>query len=64
VTRLSPADAVTALLGTEKVATERVDSALAWLAVAGQLVERVPVYRLGFRPTVELWDFLATIPTL
>lgn len=64
VTRLGPADAVTALLGTEKVATERVDSALAWLAIAGRLVERVPVYRLGFRPTVELWDFLATIPTL
>jgi hypothetical protein len=63
-TRLSPADAVTALLGTEKVATERVDSALAWLTVAGRLVERVPVYRLGFRPTVELWDFLTTIPTL
>ncbi len=64
VTRLSPADAVTALLGTEKVATERVDSALAWLAIAGRLVERVPVYRLGFRPTVELWDFLASISTL
>jgi len=62
VTRLSPADAVTALLGTEKVATERVESALAWLAVAGRLVERVPVYRLGFRPTDELWDFLATLP--
>lgn len=64
VTRLNPGDAVTALLGTEKVATERVDSALAWLTVAGRLVERVPVYRLGFRPTVELWDFLATIPAL
>ncbi|OQA42887.1 MAG: hypothetical protein BWY52_02076 [Chloroflexi bacterium ADurb.Bin325] len=62
VTRLDPADAVAALLGTEKVATERVESALAWLAAADGLVACVPVYRLGFRPTVELWDFLATVP--
>ncbi len=57
--RLAPAEAVMALLTTEKVATERTESAGAWLAVAGRLVDRVPVFRLGFRPTVELWDFLA-----
>lgn len=56
---LRPAEAVAALLGTEKVAAERVDSAAAWLAVAGRLVATVPVHRLGFRPTPELWPFLA-----
>jgi hypothetical protein len=56
--RLGPGAAAAALLGTEKVATERVESADAWLAVAGRLVASVPVYRLGFRPTAELWDFL------
>ncbi len=57
--RLAPAEAVMALLTTEKVATERTDSAGAWLAVAGRLVDQVPIFRLGFRPTTELWDFLA-----
>lgn len=57
--RLGPAEAVMALLGTEKVATERAESADAWLAVAEKLVAHVPVYRLGFRPEGELWDFLA-----
>lgn len=59
LTRLRPAEAVAALLATEKVATERVESAAAWLAVAGRLAAAVPVYRLGFRPTAELWAFLA-----
>lgn len=59
LTPLRPAEAVAALLGTEKVATERVDSAAAWLAVAGRLAAAVPVYRLAFRPTRELWDLLA-----
>lgn len=63
LTRLRPAEAVAALLNTEKVATERVESADAWLAVAGRLAAAVPVYRLGFRPTAELWSFLAR-PTL
>jgi hypothetical protein len=55
---LGPAEAVMALLTTEKVATERADSAAAWLAVAERLIARAPVYRLGFRPTPQLWDFL------
>lgn len=57
--RLSQAEAVMALLTSEKVATERTDSAAAWLAMASRIVANVPVYRLGFRPTYELWDFLA-----
>jgi hypothetical protein len=55
---LSRGDAVLALLTTEKVAVERVSSASAWLATAGNLVDRVPTYRLHFRPTQELWPFL------
>ena len=58
--RLGSAEAVMALLTTEKVATERADSAAAWLAVAERLIARTPVYRLGFRPTPELWDFVST----
>ncbi|MCZ7574614.1 MAG: hypothetical protein M5U01_39185 [Ardenticatenaceae bacterium] len=56
--RLNPAAAAIALLGTEKVATERVPSAAAWLDVAGRLVTRLPVYQLHFRPTPRLWSFL------
>ncbi len=56
---LSPGQAVTALLTTEKVATERVESADAWLRVAGAIIHRVPVNTLAFRPTPELWAFLA-----
>ena len=59
LTPLSPAQAVAALLTTEKVATERVESADAWLNVAGAIVARAPVYTLAFRPTPELWTFLA-----
>ena len=59
LTPLRPAEAVAALLSTEKVATERVESAEAWLAVAGRLAATVPFFRLGFRPTAELWIFLA-----
>jgi len=55
---LSHGDAVLALLTTEKVAVERVSSAAAWLTTAEKLVDRVPTYRLHFRPTVELWPFL------
>jgi len=58
--RLGSAEAVMALLTTEKVATERADSAAAWLAAAERLIARTPVYRLGFRPTPELWDFIST----
>lgn len=59
LTRLSPGESVVALLTTEKVAIERTTSAGAWLAVAEKLIARVPIYRLEFRPTPELWDFLA-----
>lgn len=64
LTALRPAAAVAALLSTEKVATERVASADAWLAIAGRLAATVPIYRLGFRPTPELWDFLAAAQAL
>jgi hypothetical protein len=57
--RLGPTEAVMALLTTEKVATERADSAAAWLAMAERLIKQTPIYRLGFRPTRELWDFLS-----
>jgi ABC-type glutathione transport system ATPase component len=56
---LDPAQAVLGLLVTEKVAVERVSSALAWLAVVERLVAQVPVYRLHFHPAAELWAFLA-----
>lgn len=56
--RLAPGPAVLALLESEKVAVERTTSAAAWLAVAEKLIARVGVYRLGFRPTPELWTFL------
>ena len=63
LTRLAPGQAALALLGSEKVAVERPASANAWLAAAERLVSQVPVYRLGFRPTVELWSFLdETVP--
>lgn len=59
LTPLSPARAVMELLTSEKVATERVSSASAWLAMADQVVRRVPLYQLKFRPTPDLWPFLA-----
>lgn len=55
---MTPGHAVAALLDTEKVATERTESAAAWLDVAGRIVERIPVHTLGFPPTTELWSFL------
>lgn len=58
-TPLAPAEAVLALLTTEKVAVERPESAAAWLAVTERLIADVPIYRLEFRPTPELWEFLA-----
>lgn len=56
---LSKGRATMALLTSEKVATERNESAAAWLEMVSNIVEQVPVYRLGFRPTHELWHFLA-----
>lgn len=58
LSRLTAPWAAIALLTTEKVATERTGSAAAWLAAAERLIAQAPVYRLAFRPTVELWDFL------
>ena len=56
--QMSPAESVIALLLTEKVAADRVDSMTAWLAVAEVLLATMPVYTLTFRPTPELWPFL------
>lgn len=56
---LNAGEAVLALLATEKVAVERVSSAEAWLHMVSELVSRLPVYRLHFRPTADLWPFLA-----
>ncbi len=44
--RLNGGDAVLALLTTEKLAVERVSSAVAWLDIAQRLVAAVPTYRL------------------
>jgi hypothetical protein len=62
LTPLTPGQAVLALLSSEKVAVERPTSADAWLAAAQRLVAQTPVYRLGFRPTPELWEFLGELP--
>ncbi len=56
--RLSATEAILALLGMQKAMTELLESTQAWLAVAEQMVQQAPVYRLGFRPTAELWPFL------
>jgi hypothetical protein len=57
--RLSLSEAVMELLRTDIAAVERLASAEAWMAMVERLVQAVPVYQLGFRPTAELWDFLA-----
>ncbi len=65
VFRLAPltaGQAIMALLSTEKIATERTESAAAWLAVAERLAAQVPISRLDFRPTSELWGFLDASP--
>lgn len=51
--------AMASLLATEVVAAERMSSAEAWLATADRLLHRVPTYRLRFRPSSELWPYLA-----
>jgi hypothetical protein len=58
VSRLTPSEATIALLLTEKVATERTESAQAWLSAAHGLLAHSPVYRLAFLPTHELWQHL------
>ena len=59
LTPLDPAEAVMELLRTNIAAVERFDSARLWMERVDQLVRALPVYRLRFRPTAELWDFLA-----
>ncbi len=56
---LSPTEAVLELLRTNLAAVERTASAAAWLAAVDRLVRALPAYHLRFRPTAELWDFLA-----
>ncbi len=56
--RLRPWEAVSTLLNTEKVAVERVESATVWLSIVERILARVPVYRLSFPPTADLWPFL------
>jgi hypothetical protein len=64
--RLTPARAVLALIDSEKVSLDRPESADAWLHAAHQLLATCPCYRLGFRPTPDLWHFLdqVTAPPL
>lgn len=57
--QLGPSEAVMELLRTDIAAVERLTSAAIWMTVVEQLVDSVPVYQLCFRPTTELWDFLA-----
>lgn len=57
--RLSAADAVVSLLLTEKIAADDPGSLNAWLAVVEKLLEAIPVFRLTFRPTPDLWGFLS-----
>ncbi len=59
LTPMDPAEAVMELLRTNIAAVERYDSARLWMERVDQLVQALPVYRLRFRPTAELWDFLA-----
>jgi hypothetical protein len=58
--RLRPWEAVSTLLNTEKVAVERVESASTWLSIVERILARVPVYRLSFQPTTDLWPFLTS----
>lgn len=59
LTPMEPAEAVMELLRTNIAAVERFNSARLWMERVDQLVRALPVYRLSFRPTSELWDFLA-----
>ncbi len=56
---MEPAEAVMELLRTNIAAVERVSSAAVWMEMVDRMVQAMPVYRLRFRPTAELWDFLA-----
>ena len=56
---LSPAEAALELLRTFLATVERTASAAAWLAAVERLTQALPTYRLRFRPTAQLWEFLA-----
>lgn len=60
LTPLDPAEAIMELLRTNIAAVERHSSATAWMEMAGRLLHVLPAYRLRFRPTAELWEFLAS----
>ena len=59
LTPVEPAEAVLELLRSNIAAVERLSSARLWMDRVDQLVRSAPVYRLRFRPTAELWEFLA-----
>ena len=56
---LPPAEAVLELLRTDIAAVERPASAARWMALAERLLQQVPARRLVFRPTPDVWSFLA-----
>ena len=56
--QMSATESIIALLLTEKIAADRAESMNPWLSVAEAMLAVVPVYRLTFRPTNELWSFL------
>jgi hypothetical protein len=59
LTPMEPAEVAIELLRTNIAAVERVSSAIRWMDRVERLVHAMPAYRLHFRPTTELWDFLA-----
>ncbi len=59
LTPLEPSEVVMELLRTNVAAVERFSSAALWLDRVERLVRVLPAYRLHFRPTTELWEFLA-----
>ncbi len=59
LTPMEPSEAVMELLRTHIAAVERFSSAEIWMDMVERLIQSLPVYRLRFRPTPELWDFLA-----
>ncbi|MCB0077625.1 MAG: PqqD family peptide modification chaperone [Anaerolineales bacterium] len=59
VETLSAGAAIMALLASEKVAIERVSNADSWLAIARKVVNTVPIERLQFYPSTDLWEYLS-----
>jgi hypothetical protein len=58
LTPLTPAHAVLAMVESNRIVAEHPARADVWLDAAQRLLAQVPVYRLSFRPTTELWAFL------